>query len=362
MMAASILSALPAAPPSPGPCDIYASAGTPCVAAHSMTRSLFANYSGPLYLVQRSSDLASDVVVVKEGLAAVASQDAFCAGTNCTVTRIFDQTERGNHLNRAPWGGASKHSERGVNAARHKLSVGGRTVYGAYFEGGMGYRCDSTWGVATGNEPETMCTRPPALRGACLRRCKRGAPQAPTPSAAARPLRLRYMVTAGRHYNGGCCFDYGNAEIDALDHGKGTMEAIYWGDSKGWSRGAGDGPWVMADIENGLWAGKDKVEASNTPITGAEFVTAMVKGGSNGFALLGGDATRSDGLKKLYEGPRPPKYQPMKKQGAIILGIGGDSSDWAVGTFYEGVVTAGYASDATDKAVHANIVAAGYGR
>jgi len=327
MMAASILSALPAAPPSPGPCDIYASAGTPCAAAHSMTRSLFANYSGPLYLVQRSSDLASDVVVVKEGLAAVASQDAFCAGTNCTVTRIFDQTERGNHLNRAPWGGASKHSERGVNAARHKLSVGGRTVYGAYFEGGMGYRCDSTWGVATGNEPETM-----------------------------------YMVTAGRHYNGGCCFDYGNAEIDALDHGKGTMEAIYWGDSKGWSRGAGDGPWVMADIENGLWAGKDKVEASNTPITGAEFVTAMVKGGSNGFALLGGDATRSDGLKKLYEGPRPPKYQPMKKQGAIILGIGGDSSDWAVGTFYEGVVTAGYASDATDKAVHANIVAAGYGR
>lgn len=327
MMAAFILSALPAAPPSPGPCDIYASAGTPCVAAHSMTRSLFANYSGPLYLVQRSSDLASDVVVIKEGLAAVASQDAFCAGTNCTVTRIFDQTERGNHLNRAPWGGASKHSERGVNAARHKLSVGGRTVYGAYFEGGMGYRCDSTWGVATGNEPETM-----------------------------------YMVTAGRHYNGGCCFDYGNAEIDALDHGKGTMEAIYWGDSKGWSRGAGDGPWVMADIENGLWAGKDKVEASNTPITGAEFVTAMVKGGSNGFALLGGDATRSDGLKKLYEGPRPPKYQPMKKQGAIILGIGGDSSDWAVGTFYEGVVTAGYASDATDKAVHANIVAAGYGR
>jgi len=327
MIAASILSALPAAPPSPGPCDIYASAGTPCVAAHSMTRSLFANYSGPLYLVQRSSDLASDVVVVKEGLAAVASQDAFCAGTNCTVTRIFDQTERGNHLNRAPWGGASKHSERGVNAARHKLSVGGRTVYGAYFEGGMGYRCDSTWGVATGNDPETM-----------------------------------YMVTAGRHYNGGCCFDYGNAEIDALDHGKGTMEAIYWGDSKGWSRGAGDGPWVMADIENGLWAGKDKVEASNTPITGAEFVTAMVKGGSNGFALLGGDATRSDGLKKLYEGPRPPKYQPMKKQGAIILGIGGDSSDWAVGTFYEGVVTAGYASDATDKAVHANIVAAGYGR
>ena len=68
-----------------------------------------------------------------------------------------------------------------------------------------------------------------------------------------------------------------------------------------------------------------------------------------------------EGLKKLYEGPRPPKYQPMKKEGAIILGVGGDSSDWAIGTFYEGVMTTGYASDATDAAVHANIVAAGYG-
>ena len=27
----------------------------------------------------------------------------------------------------------------------------------------------------------------------------------------------------------------------------------------------------------------------------------------------------------------------MKKQGAIILGIGGDNTDGAVGTFYEGV-------------------------
>ena len=46
----------------------------------------------------------------------------------------------------------------------------------------------------------------------------------------------------------------------------------------------------------------------------------------------------------------------------IILGIGGDSSDWAVGTFYEGVMTSGYATDATDQAVHENIVAAGYGK
>ena len=32
------------------------------------------------------------------------------------------------------------------------------------------------------------------------------------------------------------------------------------------------------------------------------------------------------------------------------------------GTFYEGAMTASYTSDATDAAVHANIVAVGYGK
>src|SRR6476620_8946470 len=39
-----------------GPCDIYAAAGTPCVAAHSTTRALYASYNGPLYQVRRLSD------------------------------------------------------------------------------------------------------------------------------------------------------------------------------------------------------------------------------------------------------------------------------------------------------------------
>jgi non-reducing end alpha-L-arabinofuranosidase len=39
-----------------GPCDIYAGAGFPCVAAHGTTRSLYASYNGPLYQVKRPSD------------------------------------------------------------------------------------------------------------------------------------------------------------------------------------------------------------------------------------------------------------------------------------------------------------------
>jgi hypothetical protein len=50
----------------------------------------------------------------------------------------------------------------------------------------------------------------------------------------------------------------------------------------------------------------------------------------------------------------------MKKEGAIILGIGGDNSISAQGTFYEGVMTSGYPSDATENSVQANIVAAKY--
>ena len=84
----------------------------------------------------------------------------------------------------------------------------------------------------------------------------------------------------------------------------------------------------------------------------------MVKGDSkNHFALKAGDAnTRS--LLTTHDGVRPPGYQVMKKQGAIILGIGGDGSDGSAGTFYEGAMTANYTSDATDEAVQANVVAA----
>ena len=61
----------------------------------------------------------------------------------------------------------------------------------------------------------------------------------------------------------------------------------------------------------------------------------------------------------------PPGYNPMKKQGAIILGSGGDccatGRNLSAGTFYEGAMVAGYPSDATENAVQANIVAAGYG-
>jgi hypothetical protein len=208
--------------------------------------------------------------------------------------------------------------------------VNGHKVYSVRIEKGMGYRIDNTSGVAQGNDPETI-----------------------------------YMVTSGP-YNSGCCFDFGNAESNNHDTGAGSMESVYVGSwnatYSGWCGGSGEGPWVMADLEDGLWTCNETyyVNPLNQPIT-ATYTTAMVKGGSNGFSVKSADATQGT-LSTLYDGPRPPGYQPMRKQGSVILGIGGDNSDSAIGTWFEGVLTAGYSTPEADDAVQANIVGAGYGK
>jgi len=87
-------------------------------------------------------------------------------------------------------------------------------------------------------------------------------------------------------------------------------------------------------------------------------------------SLKGGDATVGK-TTTMYDGPRPlakladtcgktGTYQPMRKKGAIILATGGDYSNSASGNFYEGFMATGYASEATDAAIQANIVAVGY--
>jgi hypothetical protein len=141
------------------------------------------------------------------------------------------------------------------------------------------------------------------------------------------------------------------------------METLYFGASTQWAVGNGNGPWVLADLENGVFHGGDPnaVTPTNTPII-ADYVTAMLKGPSGDrFALKGGDA-QSGPLEVKYDGPRPAGYSPMKKEGAIILGTGGDNSHTGEGTFFEGCITVGDPPDEIDDAIQVNIVAAGYGR
>ncbi|HTR91075.1 MAG TPA: arabinofuranosidase catalytic domain-containing protein [Trebonia sp.] len=308
------------------PCDIYASAGTPCVAAHSTTRALYAAYSGSLYQVRRSSDntTLNIGVVSAGGVANAAAQDSFCSGTTCVITEIYDQSGHGNNLTDAPAGGAAGGPDALANATAAPATVNGSKVYGVYIAAGDGYRDDSTSGIATGDAAEG-----------------------------------EYAIFDGTHVNNGCCFDYGNAETNNDDNGAGHMEAIYFGTETAWGRGSGSGPWIMADMENGLFSGQGAGLNSADPTTNYRFTTAMIEGESNQWAILGGNA-QSGSLATDYSGVRPSGYNPMHKEGAIILGIGGDNSKGSAGTFYEGVMTSGYPSSSTEASVQANIVAAGY--
>ncbi|RAO64161.1 uncharacterized protein BHQ10_000173 [Talaromyces amestolkiae] len=313
-----------------GPCDIYSSGGTPCVAAHSTTRALYDAYSGPLYQVIRNSDSSKTDIspLAAGGVANSAAQDSFCSGTTCLISIIYDQSGKGNHLTQAPKGGWSGPGPNGSDnlstATSAPIYLNGQKAYGVFIAPGDGYRNDKTSGIATGDAAEGM-----------------------------------YAIFDGTHYNGGCCFDYGNAETSGTDTGAGHMEAIYFGDCNVWGTGSGSGPWIMADLENGLFSGYNAKQNTNDASITWRFVTAVVKGEPNNWAIRGGNA-QSGSLSTYYSGIRPSGYNPMHKEGAIILGTGGDNSNGAQGTFYEGVMTSGYPSDSTENSVQANIVAAGY--
>jgi len=321
-----------------GPCDIYGAGGTPCVAAHSTTRALYSAYNGDLYQVRRSDNTTRNIgVLTPGGVANAAAQDAFCANTTCVITVVFDQSGRGNDL----WYQGSSvvpgsPQTRPAVATTESLTVGGGKAYSLYINPGTSYWRDGhLTGVPTGSAPEGM-----------------------------------YMVTSGTHVNSGCCFDYGNSETTRKADGPGAMDAIYFGTSCWFGGCSGTGPWVQADLEWGLFPGGSSTWNPNQQAFTSKFVTATLKNnGTSRFALKGSNA-QAGSLNTLWDGALPNEpnvYSPMKKQGAIVLGSGGDCCSAEVGnindsagTFYEGAIVSGYPSDATENAVQASIAAAGY--
>jgi hypothetical protein len=313
--------------PTKPPCDIYMEDGGPCVAAHSTIRLLSSSYTGPLYQVTKGDGTTKDIGSL-DGFAKASDQDDYCGEDRCTISIIYDQSGWGNHLTKAPPGGAKRTPGKEADAKALPITISGRNVYGEHNPAGVGYRNNTAKGTATGDNAQTV-----------------------------------YMIVGGNYYNAGCCFDYGNAETNSYDNGEGTMEAVYFGNCTIWNKGDGDGPWIMGDLENGLWAGSDAISKANTPVK-HKFVTGMVKGdkaGLNHWVIKVGNA-QEGALTKPFDGKRPSdRYNPMRKEGAIILGTGGDNSNAAQGDFFEGVMTAHFSSDLADDAVQANIVSV-YGK
>ena len=336
------------------PCDVLNNAtGNKCVSAHSTVRVIVPGYTGPLYQLCKGTantgpssckgtpqDIGS-----KDGYADAAAQDTFCSGSTCTITKIYDQSGMKNDLEPAPQGGVCG-PDKPADAKALPVTINGHSAYGVLIKPGIGYRAGCAGctvktgnGTAKGDDPESM-----------------------------------YWVTSQNDLVDQCCFDYGNAETTSHDDGNGTMETLYFGGGVVWGTGYGGkpGPWVMADLENGLYAGwenkQDKNISTNKPLK-YNFVTGVLLGdtkdknsGKGRFAIYGGDATTGT-LQTMYDGIRPekPGYVPMLKQGSIILGIGGDNSCSAGGRFYEGAVSTGpVVSKEVVDALQAAIVAAKY--
>ena len=175
-----------------------------------------------------------------------------------------------------------------------------------------------------------------------------------------------YMVTSGTHVNSGCCFDYGNSETTRRADGAGAMDAIYFGTSCWFGGCSGTGPWVQADLEYG-------------PVLRRQPVLEPEPAGLHQ-QVRHRDAEEQRHLTLRHQGQQRPVRQPDHPVGRraaarlqpdeeagrhhpgqrrrLLQPDGG--TNHSAGTFYEGAMVAGYPSDATENAVQANIVAAGY--
>ena len=317
-----------------GPCDIYAAASTPCVAAHSTIRALFGAYSGKLYQVSKSGSTVDVSTLTPGGVADSSPQDTLCGttGTSCIITKIYDQSGHGNDLEAEIAGSTigGYTGESGAVATAESLNVGGHKVYSVFTKPKQAYwRNGSSSGMPLGANPQGV-----------------------------------YMVTSGTKSNNQCCYDYGNGPTSRTMSGGGTMDAVYFGSDTVWGTGAGSGPWVMADLEGGLYSkGSIGQNTSDLSMT-STYVTAVEKNnGTSEMQLKGADATTGN-LTTFYKGGLP--YSKMQKQGSIILGSGGDccysNNNASQGVFYEGAIVNGYPTDAAENAVQANIVSANYGK
>jgi hypothetical protein len=357
------------------PCDIYAQAGTLCVAAFSSTRALFARYAGPLYEVKRASDGATlNIRVLRRGgYANAAAQNAFCAATGCVVEKIYDQTT--NHNTLVPQGPTTSpysntnYSHDPVSATALPILAGGHAVYGLKFESGSpaGLPCPTS-ATCVGNHGEAYNNGHLRAKGVAV---------------GAEPESM-YAVFGGTYTGSDCCFDFGNSEIHGTDDGNGTMDALNFSRDCWDQCGPNGGPWVEADLENGMFMTGNTTPTPDFPtafIGGSfesgdgfccaatarnrampyPFVTAILRNpGSKTFEIQGGNAT-AGGLTTFYDGSTPPGkgYSPMRKEGAIILGSGGDQGT-TDGEFFEGVMTTGVPSSAAEAAVQANVVGVRY--
>jgi len=331
-----------------GPCDIYAAANTPCVAAYSMVRALKKDYTGPLFQARNGSSamntgtggVTKDIMQTADGYADIAALEAHCMGSTCTVSLLYDQSGNGNNLGVAKKGLSaggmySAMDDFESSATKGAVTAGGHKVYPLYMAAREGYRTKL-------NEKGKNMPLGSAAQGI-------------------------YEVADGTHFGSACCWDFGNVSTDPTKYG--VMNTLFFGKAF-WGNGEGSGPWFMADFEAGVWAGGSNkgdpgwgslndAHPSNpkNPSMAVPFAMGILKTQSSKYALRSADVSTASDLTTSFEGALP---KAMDNLGGIVLGVGGDNSNNAWGTFFEGAIVAGYPTPETDAAVLKNVKAVGY--
>jgi non-reducing end alpha-L-arabinofuranosidase len=247
----------------------------------------------------------------------------FCSGTTCGVSILYDQAGNGNDLSQAT----------------------------AIYQPVIQY-----WSLGNGMQlPMAVTVDRQYLRN------RDKTSKIPVGAAS----QTEYFVIHGKYFNAKCCWDYGNMEAQVKSDGVATMSALNFGTSDNGfaSPGAGTGPWVMVDFESGVYAGPNRIGVVNpgSPTITYNLVTGLSKtNGTTSWALKVGDASKGE-LVTAWNGALPNGYNPLRQEGGLSLGEGGDGSKLGTGAFSEGVVIAAVTSDATDNLMQANITSV-YGR
>ena len=334
------------------PGDVAMAAGTPFVAAHSMTRAMFASYSGPLFKALRVSDNQEKDInaVAAGGLGDFAALNTFCSGTTCKVTTLYDQSGNANDM----WRGDTTANAPGTPKLCDLMDI----EYWQMSDGTKvpialehGWESNLVW------KSVAQCLR--------NRDKTKNMPKGATPET-------QYGIFHAKYVNNNCCFNYGNTGNAIHYTGAGTLSALNFSKITFWSKGTGTGPWPMVDWEQGVYAGNTGLCGSGIPTgttcttTGQNpnptvsfnIVTALMKhNGINHWALKSGNA-QSGALSVNIDLSSLPTggYSPLKQEGGLGLGEGGAGDSGGSGGFSEGAVMAAETTDATDNAIQTSIV------
>ena len=317
------------------PCDIYAAAKTPCVAAHSTVRSLYAKYAGALYRgetgVRRRHPkhrLAFGRLRERRDARCILRKHHLHHHQNL---RPISKAQRPRHLLRRDFKGPGPNgSDLGAAADALPVTAGGHQVYGVSISPGMGYRNNRTSGVAVNGKPEGM-----------------------------------YMVSSGTHFNSGCCFDYGNAETSGTDTGAGHMDAVNVSrDLNGLTASNKPEPGVHADLENGVFPlGPTNLQSRFVcqRRTTSLHIGMVEEQWSDEVCAEVGRRTVGRPQHNLFRRPSDADMRRCARKARSSSALAAIIVHASAGSFFEGVMTSGYPTDSAENAVQANIVAVGYG-